>query len=58
MSGTMSKAPLVVTLFLTLAAGGALLAVQGPGGRGGAPTDVNGECPARMTEGSARQHNK
>ena len=49
MSGTMSKAPLVVTLFLTIAAGGALLAVQGPG-RGGSPTDANGECPAGMTE--------
>jgi len=45
----MSKAPLVVTLFLTIAAGGALLAVQGPG-RGGSPTDANGECPAGMTE--------
>ena len=30
-------------------AGGALLAVQGPG-RGGSPTDANGECPAGMTE--------
>ena len=49
MSGTMSKAPLVVTLFLTIVAGGALLAVQGPG-RGGTPTDANGECPAGMTE--------
>src|SRR4051812_49995661 len=48
MSGTMSKAPLVVTLFLTIAAGGALLAVQGPG-RGGSPTHANGECPAGMT---------
>ena len=45
----MSKAPLVVTLFLTIAAGGALLAIQGPG-RGGSPTDANGECPAGMTE--------
>jgi predicted TIM-barrel fold metal-dependent hydrolase len=45
----MSKVPLVVTLFLTIAAGGALLAVQGPG-RGGTPTDANGECPAGMTE--------
>jgi uncharacterized protein len=49
MAGTMSKIPLVVTLFLTIAAGGALLAVQGPG-RGGTPTDANGECPAGMTE--------
>ena len=49
MAGTMSKAPLVVTLFLTIAAGGALLAGQGPG-RGGSPTDANGECPAGMTE--------
>jgi predicted TIM-barrel fold metal-dependent hydrolase len=45
----MSKVPFVVTLFLTIAAGGALLAVQGPG-RGGTPTDANGECPAGMTE--------
>ena len=40
----------MVTLFLTIAAGGALLAVQGPGGRGGSPIDANGECPAGMTE--------
>ena len=40
----------MVTLILTIAAGGALLAVQGPGGRGGTPTDANGECPAGMTE--------
>jgi predicted TIM-barrel fold metal-dependent hydrolase len=47
----MSKAPLVVTLFLTIAGGEALLAGQGPGGRGGgSPTDANGECPAGMTE--------
>jgi uncharacterized protein len=45
----MSKVPLVVTLFLTIAAGGALLAVQGPG-RGGTPTDASGECPPGMTE--------
>jgi predicted TIM-barrel fold metal-dependent hydrolase len=45
----MSKVPLVTTLFLTIAAGGALLAVQGPG-RGGTPTDANGECPSGMTE--------
>jgi len=45
----MSKVPVVVTLFLTIAAGGALLAAQGPG-RGGTPTDANGECPAGMTE--------
>ncbi|MEO5819092.1 MAG: amidohydrolase family protein [Vicinamibacteraceae bacterium] len=46
----MSKGPLVVTLFLTIAAGGALLRGQGPGGRGGSPVDANGECPAGMTE--------
>ena len=36
-------------MFLTIAAGGALLAVQGPG-RPGSPVDANGECPAGMTE--------
>ena len=49
MAGTMAKVPVVFTLFLTMAAGGALLAGQGPG-RGGSPTDANGECPAGMTE--------
>jgi predicted TIM-barrel fold metal-dependent hydrolase len=46
----MSKAPLVVIVSLTLGAGAALLAGQGPGGRGGSPLDANGECPPGMTE--------
>ena len=50
MSGTMSKAPLVVTLFLTIAARRSAARRPGPGGRGGTPTDASGECPAGMTE--------
>jgi predicted TIM-barrel fold metal-dependent hydrolase len=46
----MSKSFRVFTLSLTLLAAGVLLGAQGPGPRGGAPTDANGECPAGMTE--------
>ena len=45
----MSRSLVAVTIVLTVAAGGALLAVQGQF-RGGSPTDANGECPAGMTE--------
>jgi hypothetical protein len=44
----MAKVPLVVTVCLTIAAGAALRAGQGP--RGGVPVGADGECPAGTTE--------